>query len=178
MSLAAHELRTPVTVLARYADLLMKQAGKHKGPALDPRLQEKLQAMKEAAHHLAKLTEDVLDATRVQAGQFQLHPSSTDLIALTRRIIDQLQATTERHHLSLLSSLPYLQASIDASRIEQVVSNLLANAIKYSPQGGPIEVTIWRDEQKLEAQVSVCDHGMGIPQGEQASALFIFWPKP
>lgn len=165
MSLAAHELRTPVTVLAGYTDLFLRHATKGKGPELDAHLQ----AMKEATHHLAKLTGDVLDAMRVQAGNFQLQPSSTDLIALIRRVIDQLQTTTDRHRLSFLTTLSHLQISVDAFRIEQVLSNLLTNAIKYSPQGGSIEIAIGRDEQKSEVQVSVRDHGMGIPREQQAS---------
>lgn len=168
ISLATHELRTPVTVLAGYADLLLRQATRGKGAELDERQKDKLQAMKEATSQLVKLTEDLLDVTRVQAGQFQLQFRPTDLLALTRQTIEQLQATTERHRLSFFTSFASLRASVDALRIEQVLSNLLSNAIKYSPQGGPVEMRIERNAEKREACFSIRDTGMGIPQEQQA----------
>jgi PAS domain S-box-containing protein len=165
ISLATHELRTPVTVMAGYADLLLKQS---KGEERNERQQCKLRAIKEAALHLAKLTEDVLDVTRVQAGQFQLRRSSTELVTLTRQVVEQLQTTTDHHQLSIQTALAHLWAFVDAFRVEQVLSNLLTNAIKYSPQGGSIEVAIGKDEETSEARFSVRDHGMGIPQEQQA----------
>ena len=168
ISLATHELRTPVTVLAGYADLLLRGAAQGKGHALDEPQQHKVYAMKEATQHLAKLTEDVLDVTRLQAGRLSLQRQPTELIGLIRRVLEQLQATTPRHQLSLQTACPLLWAPVDAFRLEQVLANLLTNAIKYSPAGGPIEVTIWQDEQTREAHVSVRDQGMGIPREQQA----------
>ena len=165
ISLATHELRTPVTVMAGYADLLLKQS---KGEERNERQQSKLHAIKEAALHLAKLTEDLLDVTRVQAGQFQLQRSSTELVTLTRQVVEQLQTTTDHHQLSIQTALAHFWACVDAFRIEQVLSNLLTNAIKYSPQGGSIEVTMGKDEETSEARFSVRDHGMGIPREQQA----------
>jgi len=82
--------------------------------------------------------------------------------------VDRLQATTDRHPLSVHTSLAQLQATVDAFRIEQVLTNLLTNAIKYSPQGGPIEVTIEENAEAHEARFSVRDRGMGIPREQQA----------
>lgn len=168
VSLATHELRTPVTVLAGYADLLLKHATKSEGQELDPAQRSKLLAMKEATHHLTRLTEDLLDVTRVQAGQFELHRSLTDLISLTRELVRRIQTTTDRHRLSLQTALGHLQASVDALRVDQVLSNLLTNAVKYSPQGGDVTVTIWQDQETGEACFGVRDSGMGIPKEEQA----------
>lgn len=168
ISLATHELRTPVTVLAGYADLLLRGARRGAGHALDEQQQHKVQAMKEAAQDLTKLTEDLLDVTRLQAGRFSLQRQPTDLVGLTRRVLEQLQATTPRHQLSLETTCPSLQAAVDAFRLEQVLSNLLTNAIKYSPAGGPIAITIWQDAQAQEARFSVRDSGMGIPSTQQA----------
>lgn len=167
ISLAAHELRTPVTVLAGYADLLLRQAAKGKGQELDEAQKSKILAIQEAADHLTKLTEDLLNVTRVQLGQFQLHQCPTDVVELTRRVIDQIQATTEHHHLTLRTPFAHLQVTVDAFRIEQVLSNLLTNAIKYSPQGGPVEVEIRKEEKQDEVHFQVRDHGMGIPKEQQ-----------
>ena len=167
ISIVTHELRTPVTVLVGYASLLLARAARGKGPELDEWQRAKLSEMKEAAHQLAKLTEDLQHVTRVQTGQFQLQLSLTDLVALTRQVVDRLQATTDCHRLSVHTTLAQLQATVDAFRIEQVLTNLLTNAIKYSPQGGPIEVTIEENAEAHEARFSVRDCGMGIPREQQ-----------
>ena len=168
ISLATHELRTPVTVIAGYTDMLLRRAARGKEHMLDEWQGNKLEEMKQATQQLTKLTEDLLDVTRVQAGQFQLQLNPADLIPLTRQIVDRLQATTNRHRLFIQTSLPHLWATVDALRIEQILSNLLTNAIKYSPQGGPIEVTIWENAKTHEACFSVRDYGMGIPREQQA----------
>ncbi len=112
---------------------------------------------------------DVLDAIHLQAGQFQLQRHPTDLLALVGQIIERLQATTDRHRLSVQTDLLHLWVVVDPVRIEQVFSNLLSNAIKYSPQGGPVEVAIGLDEQSHNARVRIRDYGMGIPRDQQAS---------
>ena len=91
-----------------------------------------------------------------------------DLVALTRQVMNQFQAITNQHQLVFQAEIAHLWASVDACRIEQVLSNLLMNAIKYSPEGGPIEVMIWNDGQAHEACFSVRDQGIGIPQEQQA----------
>ncbi len=166
ISLATHELRTPVSVIAGYADLFLRRAAQGNHP-LDAWQVSKLQEIKQATQQLANLTEDLLDVTRVQSGQFQLDLHPTDLLALTREVIERLQTTTTHHQVSLHSTLAHLWATVDAFRIEQVLSNLLNNAIKYSPQGGPIEVTLEEERQTREANFSVRDHGMGIPREQQ-----------
>jgi PAS domain S-box-containing protein len=166
VSLATHELRTPVSVIAGYADLFLRRAAQGKHP-LDEWQVSKLREMKQATQQLANLTEDLLDATRVQSGQFQLDLRPTDLLALTRGVIERLQTTTTHHQVLLHTTLAHLWATVDAFRIEQVLSNLLNNAIKYSPQGGPIEVTLEEERQTQEASFSVRDHGMGIPREQQ-----------
>jgi signal transduction histidine kinase len=142
ISLATHELRTPVTIVSGYADRLLTRAARGSGHELDAWQREKVQEMKQASWHLASLTEDLLDVTRMQAGQFQLERRSTDLVALSLQVINQFQATTDRHQLAFQTDLSQLWATVDAIRIEQVLSNLLSNAIKYSPGGGSIEVTL------------------------------------
>ncbi|GHO71546.1 hypothetical protein KSC_104380 [Ktedonobacter sp. SOSP1-52] len=168
ISLATHELRTPLTIVAGYADRLLIRAARGKEHELDDWQREMVQEMKQASWHLASLTEELLDVTRVQAGQFQLERRSTDLVALTRQVIEQIQATTDRHQLTFHTSLAQLWVMIDSCRIEQVLSNLLSNAIKYSPEGGPIEITLKEHAETHEARFRIRDQGMGIPRVQQA----------
>lgn len=168
VSMAAHELRTPVTVIAGYTEMMLRRAARQQGNPLDEWQISKLHEMKQATQRLTKLTEDLLDVTRVQGGQLQLRPGPTDLVALTRKLTDQLQATTDRHRLSLQTALPQLWTMVDTFRLEQVLTNLLTNAIKYSPQGGPIEITLEEETHLHEACFRVRDRGIGIPREQQA----------
>lgn len=168
ISLATHELRTPVTIVSGYADRLLARAARGGEYGLNEWQREKVQEMKQASWQLASLTEDLLDVTRMQAGQFELEQRLTDLVALTRQVAKRLQATTDRHQLAFQTALPQLQATVDAVRIEQVLSNLLSNAIKYSPGGGLIEITLEEHTEPHEARFRIRDQGMGIPRAQQA----------
>jgi signal transduction histidine kinase len=121
-----------------------------------------LQDIDLATDRLTKLTDELLDVTRLQAGQLALHPAPTNLVTLVKRIMQRVQSTTSRHHLALQiappaaqrgrrktttrgpthASEPEIVASVDATRIEQVLLNLLSNAIKYSPDGGQVTITL------------------------------------
>ena len=115
-----------------------------------------------------ELTEDLLDVTRLQAGRLTLHLEPTDLVALTRRVVARLQMTTQQHTLSLHTPMEHLVVHVDPHRMEQVLSNLIGNAIKYSPAGGMVEVTVCEEAETKMALLSVCDHGIGIPAQQQS----------
>lgn len=168
ISLVTHELRTPVTIVTGYADRLLAKAARGEEHGLDEWQKEKVQVMKQVSWQLASLMEDLLDATRMQTGQFELERHSTDLVALTRKVITRFQATTNRHQLAFQTALSQFWAMCDALRIEQVLSNLLSNAIKYSPDGGPIEVALEEHAETHEARFRIRDQGIGIPRAQQA----------
>jgi len=163
IGIAAHELRTPLAVLKGFAQTLLVQTARGKGPELVDWQVEALQSIDQATARLVELTEDLLDVTRLQAGRLALHVEPTDLVALSRRVVTRLQMTTERHLLTLATPVEHLVAQVDPRRLEQVLSNLIGNAIKYSPEGGAINVTIGEDEQEHAALLCVSDHGIGIP---------------
>ena len=170
IAIAAHELRTPLAILKGYAEtLLLGQGGREL--KLAPWQQEALDNIDLATRQLVELTEALLDVTRLQAGRLELHAEPSDLVALARRVIKRLQRTTQQHRLSLHSSQEHLVLTLDPGRMEQVLMNLVGNAIKYSPQGGPIEVAVWTEPQTAEVVLSVRDEGIGIPT-EQQAAIF------
>jgi PAS domain S-box-containing protein len=168
IGVAAHELRNPLGVLKGYASMLAYQTAQGKGAPLAEWQREALDEIDEATERLDKLTEDLLDVTRLQAGRLILSRKPTDLVALTRRMMAQRQLTTQQHTISLETALSSLQVEVDRGRIEQVLSNLLNNAVKYSPQGGPIELSIREESEQREAILSIRDRGIGIPAGQQA----------
>jgi PAS domain S-box-containing protein len=168
IGVAAHELRNPLAVLKGFAEMLVYQTARGKGTQLAPWQAEALEEIDVATSRLDKLTEDLLDVTRLQAGRLVLSCAPTDLVTLTRHIVAQRQITTRHHTISLDSEHASLIGEVDHERIEQVLTNLLSNAIKYSPQGGPIELTIREEAEPHTALISIRDRGMGIPIGQQA----------
>lgn len=168
IGVAAHELRNPLAALKGYADMLMYQTAHGKGQSLAQWQQEALEEVVQATTRLDKLTEDLLDVTRLQAGRLILLRKPTDLVALIRNMMEQAQISTDRHTLSLHTSLPSLPVEIDRVRIEQVLSNLLSNAVKYSPQGGPIDVSLDEAGEPTTALIAIRDSGIGIPTDQQA----------
>ena len=166
--MAAHELRNPLAVLKGYAEMLVYQTARGKGPKLAAWQSEALEEIDEATSRLDKLTEDLLDVTRLQAGRLVLSRELTDLVALIRRMVTQRQMTTKQHVFSLNTEHPSLMVEVDRARIEQVLTNLLSNAIKYSPQGGPIELSLREEVEPHEALLSIRDQGIGIPVGQHA----------
>jgi signal transduction histidine kinase len=168
IGIAAHELRNPLAVLKGYVQMLLLQTRRGKGPKLLPTQEEALQSIDRSTTELVEFTEDLLDVTRLQGGGWQLHPESTDLVALVERTVKRLQTTTRKHTLSFETTLPSLVVYADPGRIEQVLSNLIGNAIKYSPNGGPIEITLWEATGAQEARLSIRDYGIGIPEKDQA----------
>ncbi|HZU00567.1 MAG TPA: ATP-binding protein, partial [Ktedonobacteraceae bacterium] len=168
IGIAAHELRTPLAVLQGYADTLLIQTARGHGPALAEWQKEALEEIKQATTRMTTLTEDLLDVTRLQAGRLRLQRATTNVVLLVQRAVAHVQRMTARHQIAIHSKQQSLLADIDPGRIEQVVTNLLDNAVKYSPQGGPISILLREDAATQAACISVQDQGIGIPSHQQA----------
>lgn len=162
IGIAAHELRTPMAVIKGFAQMLIMQTRRGKGPELADWQIEAIADIDSATSRLVELTEDLLDVTRLQAGRLELQLEPTDLVALLKRIAARFQITTENHCITVKASQEHLVCNVDSRRIEQVFSNLINNAIKYSPLAGDITITL--DEDQQFALLSIQDHGIGIPQ--------------
>jgi signal transduction histidine kinase len=174
IGIAAHELRNPVAALSGFAQLLASRTAQGRGSTLAPWQNEALAEIDLASRRLVTLTEELLDVTSIQAGQLQLQQTNTNVVALAQRMVTRLQQTTEHCHISLQASVPHLIVFMDQARIEQVLSNLLTNAIKYSPRGGPIEVRVQEKHELQEVLISIRDSGIGIPASEQAQIFSRF----
>ncbi len=168
IGIAAHELRTPLAILKGFSQTLIVQTARGNGPELADWQTEALQSIDLATSRMVELIDDLLDVTRLQAQHLELYIEPNDIVALARRVLTRQQVTTKKHTLSLLAPFEYLVVQIDPRRIEQVLNNLLNNAIKYSPEGGPITVTIDADTVQQMAVISIRDAGIGIPAHQQA----------
>ncbi len=167
LGIVAHELRTPMAVIQGFAETLMRHTGNNEKAALSSWQVEALEEIAQATIRLNALMEDLLNVTRLQAGRLDLRIEPSDIVALARRVITRLRQTTERHTLRLHAPPEYIVVLMDAARTEQVMNNLITNAIKYSPTGGDIDITIRTDTESGMAEFSIHDRGIGIPVAQQ-----------
>ncbi len=161
LSIASHELRNPVAGLKGTAQLLRRS--RERGRLDAERLDRYLTSLERTSAHLATLTEDLLDVSRLQRGGLPLRPQPTDLAALVREAVARQQAHADGRRLRLDQAGAPCPVVVDPDRIEQIVTNLLDNAVKYSPDGGDVEVALARDG--AGALLRVRDAGIGLPPG-------------
>jgi signal transduction histidine kinase len=167
MSIAAHELKTPVTSLRAFAQLLLRDARRRR--AISPeRLESALNALESQTGKLQGLVEHLLDTAQIEAGKLQVEPIDTDLTALIHSILAPYQGASA--HRFVFDGPEHLTAKIDPGRLGQVISNLLDNAVKFSPENGTITLVLEEDEEG-GIQLSVTDQGIGIPP-DQRTAVF------
>ena len=159
LSVAAHELKTPLTSLRGFAQLLVMQM--EDGQAPDPRrLAKALDTIERQSEKLSVLVSQLLDVSRLQAGRLVLERKRTDVTALARHVLEAAAPRTRGHVLELRA--PHaVTGHVDPIRLEQVITNLVDNAIKYSPAGGPVAVAVAPRGSAI--RITVTDKGLGIP---------------
>lgn len=171
LTVAAHELRTPVTALFGYTQLLT--ASETQSAPMAERDTKAIQVIAEQAERLAKLIDLLLDLSRIDSGHFAIELRLVDLRVVVTRVIEQARLTTTQHALELECHGDPLTVQGDEQRLEQMLQNLLQNAIKYSPAGGTIVVRLERRAEEI--LLSVRDQGIGIPEEEHQSLFQRFF---
>src|SRR5205085_189928 len=162
LSSVAHDLKTPLTSIRGHAELARRKLARL--PDAAPSLRH-LAQIEAGTLRMARLIDELVDVTRAQMGEaLDLDLQPVDLVALVRGVVAEYAGLTA-HHLSVTTALPELWATVDAARIERVVSNLLSNAVKYSPHDGDVVVHLARADGAAgpEALLAVQDRGVGIP---------------
>ena len=161
----AHELRNPLAPICAAAELL-----KH-AKSLAPELRAATAILERQARHMTHLVDDLLDVSRITSGRIRLHCEPVELAQLLRAVIEthRQSAETSRHQITFAPSGQPVHVNGDRVRLTQVFSNILHNAIKYTPPGGKIEVVVRTEER--QAVVGIRDNGMGVP-AEMLSHIF------
>lgn len=158
----SHELRTPITTIKLYAALMQRSSA--------PKMREYLEMLVQEADRQAKLVEDILQISRIDAGRLEVEPFPTSLNELAAEVVASHRATAEGQGLVLRCQLsePGPEAVLDPNRIMQVLNNLVSNSIHYTPAGGEVVVSVSeeRENGRAWAVVTVVDSGIGIPQEE------------
>lgn len=169
VSVISHELKTPVSLIKGYAGTLRREDARWD----EETLRESLAVIEEESDRLNELIDNLLDASRLQAGALPLKLRSVALDDLARRMVHKFRSQTGKHQfvVNFPRDFPLVQG--DEARLEQVLSNLLTNAIKYSPEGGTIGVG---GRVRLdEVVVTISDQGIGIAPVEQPRVFDAFY---
>lgn len=169
VSIISHELKTPVTIIRGYAETLIRPEAKWDRETL----QEGLAVIIEEAEHLNQLIDDLLDASRLQAGALSLQMEEVALDRLAERVVQRFQPQTDNHDIAARFPPDFPTIRGDPRRLEQVLNNLVSNAIKYSPDGGRIRIR--GRVRPDEVVVTVTDEGIGIPAPEQSRVFEPFY---
>jgi PAS domain S-box-containing protein len=160
LSIAAHELKNPLTALLGHARLLQRRAAR--AGTQSERDQHAIAIIANQATRLNTMITALLDVSHMENGQLSIERAPLDLCALARRVVADVQPTLTQHTLMINDPGVPLIVSGDTMRLEQVLQNLVQNAIKYSPAGGLITVRV--EQRDHMACVAVSDQGIGIPQ--------------
>jgi PAS domain S-box-containing protein len=164
LAIASHELKTPITALGLQAEILLRM-GAASGEVLLSRVLPRLRTMHRQTLRLGRLVRALLDVTQITAGRLALHPEPLDLASVVQDVMDRWREDLSRAHCPLELRLgESIQGSWDRARVEQIVENLMANAVKFGA-GKPVEVAAEADGGS--AHLVVRDHGIGMAADDQ-----------
>ncbi|MDX9957736.1 MAG: HAMP domain-containing sensor histidine kinase [Spirochaetia bacterium] len=171
LGMAAHDLRSPLSAIVLYTDFLLD----HSSEGLSGQQMEYLTVVRDSGRFMVQLIESLLDVSVIESGSVNLDWQQTDLSALAARLATRMSPLASSRDIGIAcESGGPIQFWFDPSKIEQILDNLLGNALKYCPSGS--SVIIRTETIGREAIVEVVDNGPGIPQDEQAR-LFTFFGR-
>jgi PAS domain S-box-containing protein len=172
VSMVSHELRTPLNSVHGFVDLLLQG---HMGE-LNPDQQQYLGYAQEGVQQLISIVEDILFLSRSDAGQFQIRPQEVNFHVLARQVISSMELQARKAEVALIKDIPTPAPLlyVDPQRMKQVLTNLVANAIKFTPPGGTVTI-LARTYNERFALVSVADTGYGIPVEDRAHVFDRFY---
>ena len=161
ISIASHELRTPLTTIIGFSEILFEK------DVSRATRQKWLESIHKDSLHLSDVVDDLLNVSRIQSGKISANSMICPLKPVVEETISLVKGMTDRHKfmMAIPSYTPAVWA--DREKLIQVITNLLTNAVKYSPAGGRITVTAKHDPEKDCTVVSVTDEGIGTARGDQ-----------
>lgn len=173
LSIASHELKTPITTIRGQAQLVLRRLSRQK--ELPPDMQDirkTLDKINEQTMRLTSLIDELMDVSSIRAGKMQLHRQQCDLVALCRDVIEDQHVLSGRT-IDLETSCEQISLYADRERLAQVLINLVSNALKYSPPESAVEVHVNRQEACV--RLEVIDHGKGVPKDQREHIFETFY---
>lgn len=168
MSMVSHEFRTPLAIVSSSVDIIQHYFDRISREKIDERLAD----ISFQVFSMASLLEDVMSILRGNAGRLPFNPEEVDLVSLCAHAIEHIRLTDRgQHQIALETKVSELYIQADYRLLQHVVTNLIANAVKYSPPGTHVHVTVCAVEGGIEFVVQ--DEGIGIPEADQP---YLFQP--
>jgi signal transduction histidine kinase len=183
LSIASHELKTPITAMSGFLQVSLRRLRRMvsggpeaaNGESIGTVL-EQLETVYRQTGKLARLIDELLDVSRIQTGRIEFRHSEVDLAELAEEVATRMQLTTTSHQISVRRSDGPPIVTADRDHVEQVLNNLVANAIKYSPTGGPITLEIGPEKEGV--RLTVRDQGIGIAPNQLDAIFGLFYRSP
>jgi signal transduction histidine kinase len=176
MSIASHELKTPITTIRGQAQLALRRLDKQQELSSDlESVHTSLERINDQTGRLTSLIDELMDVSSIRAGKVQLHKRKQDLNMVSREVAEDQRMLTGRSIVLDIPSTP-VKAQVDGDRISQVLVNLISNAVKYSPERSPVEITV--NQGDSHATIIVRDYGKGIPKEQQERIFETFYRTP
>lgn len=159
ISIVSHELRTPLTSLLGFSEILLIR------DVDEEKKKEFLKIINSESQRLVDLVNDVLDLSRIESGRLELKKQEIDIGPIIKNVIEMLKVITQKHNfiIEIPENLPLIFA--DREKVLQILQNIIDNAIKYSPEGGNIDIKIEKESNEF-ILVSISDEGLGISEQE------------
>jgi signal transduction histidine kinase len=187
LSIASHELKTPITAMSGFVQIAVRRIKRRLGAGRpneadwrkeEETLLEQLEVVQRQTAKLARLVDELLDVSRIESGRLELRVAEVDLPELVAEVMRRHQLMATKHDLRLQYD-PAHQLGVrgDRDHLEQVLNNLIGNAMKYSPDGGVIDVRVTRVGEQ-EVEFAIADHGIGIRPAELARVFGLFYRSP
>jgi two-component system phosphate regulon sensor histidine kinase PhoR len=172
----SHELRTPLTTVSLLAETLTREA-EAAGDKIPRRMRERIDNIEVETGHLVQMVSELLDLSRIESGGALGPLEPVDLGALAEASVGRLRLFADRQRVTLATDVsgPLPAVRGDEDRLGQVMINLLHNAVKFSPDGGEVRVSVGTDATGDQVVVAVADHGVGIPRSAQARIFERFY---
>jgi len=182
LSIASHELKTPITAMSGFLQVALRRVrrmseGEAPVPVADGLrgITEQLEVVYRQTGKLARLVDELLDVSRIQTGRIEFRYGDVDLSELATEVATRMQLSTTAHEISVRHNSQSV-VTADRDHLEQVLNNLVTNAIKYSPSGGAINIEVRPDDGGV--RLSVTDEGIGIPEKELEAIFGLFYRSP
>ena len=182
LSIASHELKTPITAMSGFLQVALRRVrrlaqGEGAAPVAEGlnNVTDQLEVVYRQTGKLARLVDELLDVSRIQSGRIEFRYGDVDLSELANEVAARMQLTTTTHAITVNRDSENV-VTADRDHLEQVLNNLVTNAIKYSPSGGTITIDVRPDDGGV--RISVTDEGIGIPEKELEAIFGLFYRSP
>jgi signal transduction histidine kinase len=182
LSIASHELKTPITAMSGFLQVALRRVRRlSEGDAAAPVAEalrgvtDQLEVVYRQTGKLARLVDELLDVSRIQTGRIEFRYGDVDMSELASEVATRMQLTTTTHEIAVRHDSQNVVMA-DRDHLEQVLNNLVTNAIKYSPDGGAITIEVRPDDEGV--RLSVTDQGIGIPDKELDAIFGLFYRSP